>query len=124
MIKLVQLPIHLLLFLSLMGSSFMTSRDFDANKHLIAYSQVNQTQHDNIDDTQTPHSHRHKHTSDGEEHEHNHDHSKLSHQETKLISQPEILMALSYEYHCLTNFTEPLFFSNSYPLKLFRPPIS
>lgn len=97
----------------------------DAQKsHLEAYSELNRTQHDNIDDSGKTHTHSHKHTEDGEEHEHNHQHSKISQYELKLITQTKHIEIQYNEFNSIEIFFEKQLSSIPHFLDLFRPPIA
>ena len=90
--------------------------------HLRQYIEVNQNHHDNIDDR--PHVHSHKHTNDGEEHEHHHEHNKVSYSEVKLANSSEYIIVSPFSDLSKNNFFERIHSSNSYPNRLFRPPIA
>lgn len=92
--------------------------------HLNAYSFVDKSQHDNIDDSAQAHSHRHKHSENGQEHEHRHDHSKIAQHEIKTLNRIEYLKLNVYEVESTHGFLEKYLISNPHFLKFFRPPIA
>ena len=93
------------------------SQDFDS--HINSYSYVNQSQHDNIDDTEKEHVHSHKHSEDGEEHEH----SNIGHQEFKVLTTLDSIRLEIKEYKSSQGFRDKNLISNSPLLQVFRPPI-
>ncbi len=96
----------------------------ETRMHLNAYTQVNESHHDNIDDTQQMHTHTHKHSEDGEEHEHNHEHLKISQHEIKALSHSKIIKITYKEFNNNRSFIEKTFTSTPPPIELLRPPIS
>lgn len=91
-------------------------------QHLEEYSSLNQTHHDNIDDT--PHSHSHRHSEDGEEHEHHHEHKKILSPEIQIFASVENYLSMPFLRLVKNHFREPCSFSQFYLKKLLRPPIS
>jgi hypothetical protein len=96
----------------------------DTGTHLDKYSEYIVKHHDNIDDTSEDHSHKHKHSEDGEEHEHNHNHVNYPTFDFKIVRSSSFISLVKSEFESSQGFSEKFMISNSYPLEIFRPPIS
>ena len=96
----------------------------DTGAHIEAYAELNQSEHDNIDDTPIVHIHTHKHSEDGEEHEHGHDHKKINQSDIKILSSFAYCSFGFNEFKSSQVFREKHFFSSAYLLQVFRPPIA
>ncbi|WP_372654305.1 hypothetical protein [Halobacteriovorax sp.] len=119
-----------LLFIFILQSALALSvssiniSEVDVDGHFEQFASVNNSHHDNIDDSIVPHKHTHKHTEDGEEHEHTHEHFKVSNVEILKFqnkSGPDI--CLNYSYRRKQVFLNTAHISSEHSLEIFRPPI-
>lgn len=106
------------------GSGVSNPEGESLDSHFEKFSKINQTKHDNIDDSNVEHSHSHKHTKDSDEHEHKHEHSKLVQSDFKVLFHDEQTELTVVEYESTQGFNEKYLLSNPHLLKSFRPPIS
>lgn len=123
MLRIKYLNIFILGISLLVGKGiFDNTENYDS--HINAYSHVNQTHHDNIDDTEKEHVHCHKHTEDGEEHEHKHEHSKLNQLEVKVLVSVESIKTQAIYLKQTQGFKDKNLISSPHLLQIFRPPIA
>lgn len=116
-------PIIFTIFvISLVVQGLNDNFSYDLSLHIEAYSEMNETHHDNI--ATEEHSHVHRHSENGDEHEHHHDHSNVFQQSIKLIT-PLVFKAFHMAYEKLLNYySYKSMFSTEHPLSVFRPPIA
>ncbi|MFT6071009.1 MAG: hypothetical protein ACJAT2_002858 [Bacteriovoracaceae bacterium] len=115
---------HVFLCLCIAGFGGSPLKADSISGHLELYSQVNQTKHDNIDDSGSEHTHGHKHSENGEEHEHNHEHTQFGQLEIKILAGS---LDLRFRVNSIGPLLRPTiknFISNPHLLRIFRPPIS
>lgn len=124
MLKVFKLTIHIMLYVSISVVGLQFNLIDSTTSHLNEYASVNQTHHDNIDDSIDNHLHSHKHSHDGEEHEHSHGPSKISQKEIKVFNGNSYTKITTEEVESIQNFQEKILISNPHLLRLFRPPIS
>ena len=124
MSRAVCLLIHLIFSLCIIGVGKPSTNIDETNSHLEAYSTVNKTHHDNIDDSSQEHHHSHKHSQDDEEHEHNHEHIKIAQHEMKALNQVNCIEVNIKESKSTQIFFEKHLTSSPHLLELFRPPIA
>ena len=104
-------------------SGFAVESD-NTEKHLLNYSSLNNTAHDNIDDTVEDHSHRHRHSENGEEHEHKHSHAEISYSQFKVFYSEQTININFNVTKSNILFAYKSHHSSPPTFCIFRPPIS